>query len=499
LNTQPLNTARIFVVVVFSLTCFGLMLYLWNAFGGPVPLKAKGYRVTVALPEADLLSTEADVRISGVNVGRVVSTERTTSGTDPNRKDAILEIDAQYAPLRRDVRATIRRKSLAGEEYLELTPGGPRSPILRDGERLANAQVAPSVEIDEVLMAFDPATRRRIGQWFQAQSTSIEGRGSALNAAFGTLPGFEEDLTKLLTTLDRQGAAVRAAVGNTGVVFDALSKQRDALRGLAVNGKRATDAFADQSEAFADIWRAFPTFEAESQRLLDRAERFRKNADPVISQLRPGFRAFSDAMQEVPATARELKGLTQAVDGATHAAVRGLPAAREFFDDVTPLVQEFVPFLEQFQPAIDYIGLNADSLAALVANLSAATQSTTSAFGSNTPLHYARALTTLNPQVLAVFDKHRLSSNRSNAYPTGSPRLRADQPPTVLDAANCGAVQWPVLGPADPSALITDDLRSRILHFAYNDGTPVAPPCLLQKSPVFPRVQALSHTSGGTR
>ena len=498
MNTQPLNAARIFVVVAFSLTCFGLMLYLWNAFGGAVPLKAKGYRITVALPEADLLSTEADVRISGVSVGRVVSTERTTSGTDPNRKDAIVEIDAQYAPLRRDVRATIRRKSLAGEEYLELTPGGPRSPILPDGGRLANAQVAPSVEIDEVLMAFDPATRRRIGQWFDAQSTSIEGRGSALNAAFGTLPGFEEDLTTLLTTLNRQGAAVRAAVSNTGVVFDALSGQADALRGLAVNGKRATDAFAQQSVAFADIWRAFPTFEAESRRLLDRAERFRQNADPVISQLRPGFRAFSDAMQQVPGTAHELKGLTQAVDGATHAAVRGLPAARRFFDEVTPLVQEFVPFLEQFQPVIDYVGVNADSLATLVANLSAATQSTTSAFGSNKPLHYARALTALNPQVLARFGDHRLSTNRSNAYPTGTPRFSAQQPPTVLDAANCGKVEWPALGPADPSAQLTEDLRSRILEFAYNDGKPVAPPCLLQKSPVFPRVQALSHTSGGT-
>src|SRR4051794_33256073 len=98
------------------------MLYLWNAFGGGVPLKAKGYQVTVALPEADLLAQQADVRISGVSVGRVVRTGRDAG--DANRKDAVLEIDARYAPLRRDVRATIRRKSLAGEEYLELTPGG---------------------------------------------------------------------------------------------------------------------------------------------------------------------------------------------------------------------------------------------------------------------------------------------------------------------------------------------------------------------------------------
>src|SRR3954452_18351326 len=96
-------------VAAFALVCFGLMLWLWNAFGGAVPLKPKGYRVVIALPEADLLAEQADVRISGVSVGRVVRTERAKG----NRKDAVVEIDAAYAPLRRDVRATIRRKSLA--------------------------------------------------------------------------------------------------------------------------------------------------------------------------------------------------------------------------------------------------------------------------------------------------------------------------------------------------------------------------------------------------
>ncbi|HWI72178.1 MAG TPA: MlaD family protein, partial [Baekduia sp.] len=72
MNTEKLGVRRILVVAVFSLTCFGLMLFLWNAFGGSVPLKPRGYRVVVALPEADLLAQEADVRISGVSVGRVV-------------------------------------------------------------------------------------------------------------------------------------------------------------------------------------------------------------------------------------------------------------------------------------------------------------------------------------------------------------------------------------------------------------------------------------------
>ena len=69
-KTAP-SFARIAAMVVFALSCFGLLLFLWLAFGGPVPLNPKGYRFTTSFAEATQLATEADVRISGVPVGKV--------------------------------------------------------------------------------------------------------------------------------------------------------------------------------------------------------------------------------------------------------------------------------------------------------------------------------------------------------------------------------------------------------------------------------------------
>ena len=40
------------VIILFVLSCFGLLLFLWESFGGPVPLKPKGYRFTVGFPKA---------------------------------------------------------------------------------------------------------------------------------------------------------------------------------------------------------------------------------------------------------------------------------------------------------------------------------------------------------------------------------------------------------------------------------------------------------------
>src|SRR3954469_21639091 len=423
------------------------MLYLWNAFGGDVPLKPKGYRITVAVPEADLLAEQADVRISGVHVGRVVRTEPSSAATggDPNRKDAILEIQARYAPLRTDVRATIRRKSLAGEEYLELTPGGVDSPSVPDGGRLGSANVAPSVEIDEVLRAFDAPTRERFGTWVQSQAQALDGRGDDLNQALGTLPAFAEDLTGLLKTLNSQQGAVRAAVANTGAVFDALSTRRDALHGAIVNGRRATGALAAGADGIAGTFRALPAFEAESRRLLDRAERFRRDTDPVITQLRPGLREFSATAQEMPATARELKGLAESVNGLSGPAQRGLPAASQMLNAARPCVAQFHPFLDELAPTLGYIATRADTLSTLVANVTAATNSTAAGYGSaGAGVHYARVGMSLNPGSLAQCPA-RQSWTRTNAYPDGGSSVwRGDGRMGVFGVSGCGgALQFP--------------------------------------------------------
>ncbi|MCW3002119.1 MAG: hypothetical protein JWQ20_1417 [Conexibacter sp.] len=500
MRPQPLNATRLLVVVAFSLTCFGLMLFLWNAFGGDVPLKPKGYRVTVALPQADLLATQADVRISGVTVGRVVSAARNASAADPNRKDAVVEIDPEFAPLHGDVRAMIRMKSLAGEEYLELTPGTADAPAVPDGGRLPGANVAASVQFDEVLRTFDPATRRAFGTWLQQQGASFEGRGDDLNAALGTLPAFEQDLTVLLTTLNRQTAGVRAAVRSTGTVFDALSRRGDALRGLIVNGSRATGAFAQRRVELAETFRALPAFEAESRRLLDRAERFRINADPVLTALRPGFRDFSVTAQELPATAESLDGLVHGVRGLNAAGLRGLPAARAFIDHVAPLVAEFVPFLGQLQPALGYIGPNADTLNTLVANLTAVTQAVASGYGSQGEgVHYVRGGMAMQPDGLALYPR-RQPDNRSNPYDSGATRFSATQPYAVFDDRNCARpLTFPKLGAPDPDAMLPAQLLERIRHFVLNDDQPVAPPCVLQKTPggAFAQVAALTHDPRG--
>ena len=120
METRPPTVGRVLVAVGFAISCFGLLLFLWLAFGGAVPLKPKSYRVTVPFQEATQLAQESDVRISGVSVGKVKSIELSDAGS---YADATLEIDAKYAPIPSNTKAILRQKTLLGETYVELTPG----------------------------------------------------------------------------------------------------------------------------------------------------------------------------------------------------------------------------------------------------------------------------------------------------------------------------------------------------------------------------------------
>src|ERR1700747_252963 len=140
---------NILVIILFVLSCFGLLLFLWESFGGPLPLKPKGYRMTVAFPRVLALAEQSDVRISGVNVGHVISIKKGAEG----QTIATIKVASRYAPIRRNMHAIIRQKTLLGKTYVQLIPegNGHTGPYLADNGRLPGNQVEPSVTLDDIL------------------------------------------------------------------------------------------------------------------------------------------------------------------------------------------------------------------------------------------------------------------------------------------------------------------------------------------------------------
>ncbi len=126
--TQAPKRSAVFAAIAFTLSCIGLMIFVWTQFGGTIPFAPQGYRLSALFKETGLLVPNADVRISGVNVGKVAAVqERGVNSL------VTMDIDHQYAPMPVDTRAILRQKTLLGEAYVELSTGNGAGPKFADG------------------------------------------------------------------------------------------------------------------------------------------------------------------------------------------------------------------------------------------------------------------------------------------------------------------------------------------------------------------------------
>jgi phospholipid/cholesterol/gamma-HCH transport system substrate-binding protein len=472
---QAPSTGRVLTMVAFALSCVGIVLYLWLTFGGPVPLRPEGYRMHVKFPEATSLAQEADVRISGVNVGKVKSKEQ---DQETGLTDVELEIDERYAPVPRSTQAILRQKTLLGETYVELTPGGGglggRAPKLEDGGTLPQGQVADTVELDEIFRTFDPETRAAFSSWLDQQGRAVDKRGEALNDALANLAPFADDAEDVLAILRRQRAATRGLVRDTGAVFEALTEREGQLRELVVNSNRVFETTASRDEALAATFTALPTFLRETRETVTRTSQFAEDTDPLITQLRPAARQLSPTLIDLSRLAPDLRGLFRDLDPLIKVSKKGLPALESVLDEAKPLLARVDPFLAQVNPILDYLGLYRREIASFFALDAAATQATDLTPGRTRPLHYLRTTNPLNLENLAAYPT-RVPTNRSNPYvePGGYSQLAQGLP--VFGEYLCTTEgPLPTLG-----ADVVDPVLSLLNRFVFDvlGTTGVAPPC----------------------
>jgi phospholipid/cholesterol/gamma-HCH transport system substrate-binding protein len=429
-ETKPPTVTRILVALGFALSCFGLALFLWIAFGGPLPLKPEGYRVTVPFTEATQLAVESDVRISGVSVGKVKSIELSNKG---DYADAVIELDSQYAPIPENTRAILRSKTLLGETYVELTPGSKSEPSVPEGGSLPPAQVANSVQLDEVFRTFGKQTREAFRAWMQGSAAALRGRGADFGEALAELEPFSESANRALRILDTQQHAVRQLVHSGGTVFQALSERQDQLRGLIQNSDTVFSTTAQRNQDLADAFRILPTFQRETRLTLDRLNQFAIKTDPLVQQLRPAVKQLSPTLEAAGRAAPDLQRFFEGLRGTIAASHKGFPALRRLLDDdLTPLLSRLggtvngrTPWLAEFNPILKVAQKYRHEITAFLGNIAAATNWGQAAPEKNFKfVKVLRTTSPLNPQSVAAFPQ-RLSMERANPYlkPNGYNRL----------------------------------------------------------------------------
>jgi len=274
-------------VALFAVLCIVGMEFLAVNIGQPNPLSSD-YTVHAVFTDADGVPTAADVRVAGVQVGKVTAVSHDPS--NPGFSVVTLQISSPNAvPVYSNGFATVRPKTLLGEKYVDLTVGNRDSgqAIPPDGY-LPQARTSKDVENDEIFNAFDTQTRQQQKVVLQELDAATQDRAGDVQAILPQLTQIVQDFSPIAKVYEKDNPQVDNIFVNFNTLMQTLADEHQQLAGLLANGNAALGAIAQRDDAliatlkgYSDVANEFntamaPTVDAQRSALQKLAPTFDK-------------------------------------------------------------------------------------------------------------------------------------------------------------------------------------------------------------------------------
>jgi virulence factor Mce-like protein len=255
----PWKAGLIALILVAIGTYFG--------FSKHVPF-THGFRLNAVFTSANSVRKNSPVRIAGVNVGKVVGISRYKN---TNTAVVTMEIQDQGLPIHNDAQAMIRpRIFLEGNFFVQLSPGTPSAPKLKDGDTIGVTQTSDPVQLDQVLTALQSDTRTDLQDFLTGYGKALKGGGAkALNQSTrNAAPALRDTAVVAQSLLGTQPHDVSQLVASLAKVSTALVSRETALKDLITNFNTTMAATAAESTNLqASIHQLGPTLQSANRAL----------------------------------------------------------------------------------------------------------------------------------------------------------------------------------------------------------------------------------------
>jgi phospholipid/cholesterol/gamma-HCH transport system substrate-binding protein len=304
---RRLSNAQVGVIAIVL-----LIVGTYLAFAKEIPFKGHGYTLRATFQNTVNIHPDSPVRIAGVNVGKVISVERTG-----NAGTVTFNVDDSGRPIRQDAFVSIRPRILfEGNYFLDLSPGGPGAPELASGGTIPISHTSTAVQFDQILNALQAPQREDLGKLLVQYGKSLNGKPSAAQDETQDLEvqgkSGAEAINRAFTygaAAGRSSAQVTQALQGTephdlsrlissaGTAFGAFVQRDGELQSLIGNFDTTMRAFASRSK---DLSRAV----AELGPTITNAHRSFVSLNAALPDLRRYAIDLRPAVAELPAVIR---------------------------------------------------------------------------------------------------------------------------------------------------------------------------------------------------
>jgi phospholipid/cholesterol/gamma-HCH transport system substrate-binding protein len=229
------------------------------------------YRVRAIFMNAFSVIPGEDVKIAGVKVGKIESTDVT-----PDHKAAVvLRIDKPgFDDFRADAECTIRPQSLIGEKFVECTPTQPRPegaqkppalPVIKQGpgkgqHLLPVTNTSKPVDLDLINNTLRLPYRERLSIILNELGTGVAGRGGDLRLAIRNADPALKETDQVLAVLAKQNRVLADLARDSDTILAPLARSRAQVADFVSAANTTAQATAERSTALGENIAKLPAF-----------------------------------------------------------------------------------------------------------------------------------------------------------------------------------------------------------------------------------------------
>jgi phospholipid/cholesterol/gamma-HCH transport system substrate-binding protein len=253
--------------------------------------------------EADFSTAQAvtpgqgqSVDIAGIKVGQI-------SGVKLEDGHAVvsMSIDNKYAPLiHDDASLLLRPKTGLNDMVVEVDPGSPSSPDIKEDSTVPLASTQPQVNPDEFLATLDADTQQFLKLLLANGAEALDpakGRDVELSNALRRLDPFARDIGRISGALATRRQNIASAIHNFQLVSTELGNRDQDLVNFVDSSNAVLASFAKEQSSIRSAVKELPATLKETKSALTSANNLALQSGPALKKLIPGAKATAPALR----------------------------------------------------------------------------------------------------------------------------------------------------------------------------------------------------------
>jgi phospholipid/cholesterol/gamma-HCH transport system substrate-binding protein len=270
---------------------------------------AHPYHFKAVFSSANNISPKSPVRIAGVNVGHVTAIHHLPDG----RAGTVvtMDIDSKGLPIHTDATVKVRpRIFLEGNFFVDLNPGSPSAPTLRNGATLPIQQASAPVQFDQVLSTMQADTRRNLQILLQEYGKAVKVGGPAYRrSAKYWASAYKNSAIVNQALQGTQPHDLSSYIRSAGITAQALDSNPEQLKSLVTDFNTTAAAFAREQRALSQAVAELPRTLSAAQPALAALNAAFPPVRRLAAALRPAVRSSLPAINAAIPFARQAGGL----------------------------------------------------------------------------------------------------------------------------------------------------------------------------------------------